>query len=172
MKQLVIIILTVLSFNVGIGQKTKFGLKGGVNIAYETFTSGQLGNVSVSVSENGFYLGGFAQFLVSNKFYIQPELLFAKVKELNQFQIPILAKYNLNKGFALLAGPEIAFLKTSSDGFKNFNYGFDIGASYNVTENFIIDTKYNFGLANLIKNPVGNEKDRLSNFQVGVGYRF
>ncbi len=170
MKNLIIAAVAVLSIGVVSAQETKFGAKAGLNIG---IASASGGNTTVSSSENGFYVGGFAQIGVSEKFAIQPELLYAKVKELGQIQIPILAKYNFTKEFSALAGPELGFLTGDQlEGSKKFNYGLDLGAAYDITENFIIDARYNFGLANLLKDAPSGVKSTLSNFQVGVAYRF
>ena len=170
MKKLIIAAIAVLSFGAVSAQNVKFGAKAGLDMGISSST---FDNVTVSSSESGFYVGGFAQIGVSEKFAIQPELLYAKVKELGQVQIPILAKYSVSKEFSVLAGPELGFLLGDNlDLVKKFNYGLDLGASYDITENFIIDARYNFGIANLVKDAPSGIKSSLSNFQVGIGYRF
>ena len=106
MKKLIIAAIAVLSVGVASAQSVKFGVKGGLDLAIAAASGG---NITVSTSETGFYFGGFVQIGVSEKFAIQPELLYAKVKELGQFQIPILAKYSISKEFSVLAGQNLGF---------------------------------------------------------------
>ncbi len=68
------------------------------------------------------------------------------------------------------AGPNLAFLTDAPDGIKSFNFGFDLGAEYNFAENFVVDARYNFGLANL--SDVDGLDYHLSGFYVGFGYKF
>ena len=109
-------------------QEMSFGVKAGVNLA----------NVGGDVDEDtdmklGMHIGGFAEFMLSEKFAIQPELLFSmkgykseyseaemgvsvnyenKVN-LNYIDIPIMAKYYIVEGFDVHAGPQIGFLMSA-----------------------------------------------------------
>lgn len=120
----------VMVFAFSKAQETKFGIKGGVNLSTLT------GDVQHTSSKIGFHIGGFAEFKISDKFSIQPEVLYStqgtKEKgfgtdfqgqvyeiELNYklafINVPILAKYYVAEKFSLEAGPQIGFLVTAKN---------------------------------------------------------
>jgi opacity protein-like surface antigen len=113
-------------------QDIKFGAKVGLNI------SNLSGDVEDSKSLIGAHLGGFAEISISEKFAIQPELLFSmqgakseysetdvdysyneetKTK-LNYLNVPILAKYYVADKFALLAGPQFGILMSAKEDYE------------------------------------------------------
>jgi opacity protein-like surface antigen len=173
MKKLILTAVAVMAFGFMNAQDTKFGVKAGYDSGY-TISKFDFGGTAISAtaSQGGFFIGGFADVAVSEKFHVQPELLYASVKDFGQIQIPILAKFQVAEGFNILAGPELAILTTKSDYTKSFNYGLDLGASYDFTENIFADVAYNFGLANLLKDATNGESVKAGNFRVGIGYKF
>ncbi len=151
-------------------QETSFGAKAGADFA-SLKASG--GGFSVTGSETGFYVGGFAEIGVSDKFAVQPELLFVAIKDLNQIALPIMAKYMVSEEFSILAGPSLGFILDQPEGANSFNYGIEAGVAYDFTEKFFAEARYNVGLANLIEDTEGTDASlKLSGFFVGVGYRF
>ena len=165
-------------------QDVKFGVKLGLNIA----------NISGDIEDNkslfGANLGGFAEIKLSDKLAFQPELLFSMqgskyediATKLNYINIPLLAKYNLNEKFSVLAGPQIGFLMSAKlkdstksvdikEGFNTTDFGLNVGAGYNVTENILVDARYNFGLSNILKDADGFSQKN-SVFQLSIGYKF
>ena len=119
MKKIILSIAAVLVFGFANAQQTKFGLKAGVDFAS---MHGKFDGSSYSESETGFYAGGYADITVSNKFHVQPELLYVSVKDLDQIQVPVLAKIPVVEDLSLLAGPNLGFLLNAADGFKTFNF--------------------------------------------------
>jgi opacity protein-like surface antigen len=120
-----VVLFTVISN----AQDIKFGAKVGLNI------SNFSGDVTNSKSLIGTQLGGFAEISISDKFAVQPELLFSmqggksefsesgvdysyseeyKTK-LNYLNIPVLAKYYLGDKFAVLAGPQFGILMSAKE---------------------------------------------------------
>ena len=161
--------------------------RGGVNFASEKSeidspgierspldTKNQL-NISNTSSETGFYIGvAFRdEFLeLSDDFAIQPEINFVAIKDLNQIQVPILAKYTIVDKLNAYAGPNLGFLFDTPDGIKSFNFAVDVGLSYDVTDNILVEARYDYGLSNLFENGNSNFSTKLRNFQVGLAYRF
>ena len=48
----------------------------------------------------GFYLGAFAGLKLSERFYIQPEIIFASIQnDFSQLNIPILGRYRIGNNF-------------------------------------------------------------------------
>jgi opacity protein-like surface antigen len=112
-------------------QEIKFGAKLGLN------ASNFSGDVTDSKSLIGPQIGGFAEIAISDKFAIQPELLFSmqgaksefsdsdfdysyseKSKtKLNYLNIPVSAKYNLSEKFSVLAGPQFGILMSAKEDF-------------------------------------------------------
>lgn len=123
-------------------------------------------------SEFGFFVGlSFTDIELTDKFEFQPEVNFLAIKDLNQLQAPLLAKYEVVDKLSLLAGPSLGFLLDAPDGIKSFNLGAEFGASYDITEKFLITTRYDLGLSNLLENGGSNNSVKFSNFQIGIGYR-
>ncbi len=153
----------------------KFGVKGGLNFSNITVNTSGL-----SASPDGrtsFYIGGLVDFTISEKFHIQPEVLFssegAKDADISFVNIPVMAKYYVAENFSLQAGPQIGFVvdaEGGTDGLETANFGLGLGAGYELEGGLFFDARYNFGLSNIAKAD-GFEVDTKS-FQVGLGYRF
>ncbi|MEH6765771.1 MAG: porin family protein [Aequorivita antarctica] len=116
-----------------------FGFKGGVNYAsYRTPDA----FIDVYKGKIGFFVGGFANIGITEKFKVQPELLFAmqgarfvlkdieirdgannepKVgdlkKNINEATIllPIMGQYHINETFYVEAGPQFGFILSNKE---------------------------------------------------------
>jgi len=128
MKKIMLTAAAVLAFAFSNAQETKFGVKAGLNIANIG------GDIEDASSKIGFNVGGFAEFKISDKFAIQPELLFSTqgaktewseddvtVEEklnLSYLNIPVMAKFYVAEKFSLEAGPQIGFLLSAKSKFE------------------------------------------------------
>jgi hypothetical protein len=156
----------------GDSDEMKFGVKAGY------INSNFTGDVSGSTANGSFYVGGLVDFAVSEKFHVQPELLYsiegAKDAKINYLRIPIMAKYYVADGFNLQAGPEIAFKAGGDDSIKDavksLDYGLGFGAGYEMSSGLMFDARYNLGLANISNDTTFTIKN--TSFQIGLGYRF
>ncbi len=181
----------VLAFGFMNAQKAQFGIKGGLNIA--TITGDDTSGVSSII---GFNVGAFTEIKISEKFSIQPELLYstqgAKVDSdgdnvdfiLSYLNIPIMAKYYVSPKFSLEAGPQIGFLTSAKgkamgvsidvkDFFNSTDFGLNLGGGYDFTKNLSAGLRYNLGLSNIAKTEAGdNTKSQNSVFSISVGYKF
>ncbi|AUP81152.1 porin family protein [Flavivirga eckloniae] len=131
---------------------------------------------SITNSETGFYIGGFADIGISDDFGFQPEVLYIAVEGLNQVSIPIMAKYKPSEELSILAGPSVGYLLDVDEGFESVNYGIEIGAAYNIVINryikgLIVEARYNFGLANLLENTSSGLTRKLKGFFIGLAYK-
>jgi hypothetical protein len=106
--------------------QAKFGAKAGTN--FSNVRDKGAGITSTYVSKTGLNFGLFADFEVSDKFSVQPELNFSQMgaKEsetisgitsttkmnLNYIAVPVLAKVHISD-LALLAGPQLSFLASA-----------------------------------------------------------
>lgn len=187
MKKILMTAVAVFGFAFANAQETKFGAKAGLNLS--NFT-GDIENTSTKI---GFQVGAFVEIKVSDKFSVQPELLFTSVgakfdgspdvtATLNYLAIPVMAKYYVADKFSLEAGPQIGFLMSAKakadgdsedikDGFESTDFGINIGAGYDVTENINIGLRYTVGVSNILADS-GDFKGGNSNFALAVGYRF
>ncbi len=150
----------------------KFGVKAGLN------NSNFTGDADTDALTS-FYVGALVDFAVSEKFHVQPELLYSMEgadndeADLNFIRIPIMAKYYVAEGFSLQAGPEFAFVAGGGavkDVTKSMDYGLGIGAGYELTSGLFFDARYNLGLADI--SDVDGFELGTSSIQVGLGYRF
>lgn len=199
MKKIILTVAAVFAFGFANAQETKFGVKGGLNVANLTGDEDEDNSSKV-----GFHLGGFVEIKVSDKFSVQPELLFStqgtKFEEtvlgtlveyktnLSYLNIPVMAKYYVAEGFSLEAGPQIGFLTSAKykiesegnesevdgkDDFESVDFGVNFGAGYDFTENLSVGLRYNLGLSNVYKTEAGDDFKNSNNvFSVSLGYKF
>lgn len=186
MKKLIIaaILLTATMTNAQ-DKSMSFGVKGGLNLA----TTSADGAKSLI----GFHVGGFAEFMITDKFAVQPELTFsaqgAKYKNvlgnefnynLNYLNLPVMAKYFVTEDLSLEFGPQISFLMSAkADGtdvkesYNSTDFGVNFGAGFNLNENMVLGLRYNLGLSDLEKDLSPGEKGtKQSVLQFSFGYKF
>jgi opacity protein-like surface antigen len=129
MKKIILTAAAVFALSFANAQDVKFGAKAGLNLSN---IGGDLENTSSKV---GFQVGGFAEIKVSDKFAIQPELLYSAqgakseysevdsdlvtissklTQKLAYLNIPVMAKYFVTEGFSLEAGPQFGFLMSAN----------------------------------------------------------
>lgn len=179
MKKLCIVaLLAVFSFTSVNAQGAKFGVKAGVNFAQLSIDAGDFGSAN-SDSKTGFYIGGVADIEISEKFHVQPELLFSSeggdTVPFNYLNVPIIVKYYVAEGFNVQAGPQLGYFlsadgETDLEGANRVVFSFDFGVGYDITEEFFAVARYDLGLSSLVDD---NSIDTKQNtFQLGIGYRF
>ncbi|PWB25631.1 porin family protein [Flavobacterium sp. HTF] len=198
MKKIMLTAAAVMAFAFSNAQETKFGVKGGLNLTNLT------GDVEGTSSLIGFHVGGFAEIKLTDKFAIQPELLFstqgAKIEEtffdesyeydtkLNYLNIPVLAKFYVTEAFSVEAGPQLGVLLSAKqdgedvkDFYKSVDFGFNVGAGYNFTENLSVGLRYTIGLSSVFDTPDSDELEgfeiedidvKNSVFALSLGYKF
>jgi opacity protein-like surface antigen len=124
MKKIIMTAAAIMAFAFTNAQDVKFGIKGAVSLTTLT------GDVENASSKVGFQAGAFAEIKITDKFSIQPEVLYSAqgVKEkgnteyngniysleantkLGYINVPVMAKYYVAEKFSLEAGPQIGFL--------------------------------------------------------------
>jgi hypothetical protein len=162
MKKVFLTAVAVFTFGFMNGQEAKFGVKAGAD-----FTSTE---VKIGDSNTGFYVGGFVDVAVCEKVHVQPELLYVSVKGLDMIQMPILARFPIVEDFSLLVGPDLGVILNSDAGLKTFNFGLNLGGSFDISEEFCLEAKYNLGLTNLIEE--NNANFKLKGLFFGLGFKF
>lgn len=184
MKKIIFAAAAVFAFGMTNAQETRFGAKGVLNI------SNVAGDVSGNQSKVGFAIGGFAEVKVSDKFAVQPELLYSiqgykfdgGSADLNYLNIPVMAKYFVAEKFSLEAGPQIGILlsatgKLGSESadikslYNTTDFGLNLGAGFDVTEDITLGLRYTLGLSNIGKDS-GSSKATNTNIGLSFGYKF
>lgn len=176
-KVVVIAALALIGFGAN-AQDIKLGVKAGANFS----------NIKVDTDFGGgspdgatsFYIGGLVDFSVSEKFHVQPEVLYsiegAKDLDFSYVNIPLMGKFYLVEGFNIQAGPQLGILvdaEGGTDGLKSTNLSLNVGAAYEMEAGLFFDARYNFGLSNILEEEEGfNSELNTKGFQVGLGYRF
>jgi len=157
MKKLLFAAVAVFAFGFTNAQETKFGVKAGVDLA--TIKVKMLGTTA-SASETGFFLGAFANLGVSEKFSVQPELLYVAISDSNFLSVPVLAKYNVAEKLGLIAGPSLNYFMDAEEDKLKVNV--DFGAMYDITEEIDVNAKYSLGMGDV----------SVSGIFIGAGYKF
>ena len=174
-----------------------FGVKGGVN--FSSFNGDGYDDFVNPEERTSFHLGLLAEIPVSDRFSIQPEVLYSAQGydiasidggddieyQLDYINVPVLAKVYLFNRFSLEAGPQIGFLvheevdsnptgdggdfNLNNDQFKKVDFGVGIGASYKIS-NFFISGRYTLGLTDIYDIDGVDAKNSV--IQAGVGLMF
>ncbi|WP_299336186.1 porin family protein [uncultured Psychroserpens sp.] len=190
MKKLMLLAaVAVFGFTTMNAQEVKFGAKAGLNLA-------SIGGDDVSdlKSRTAFHIGAVAEIGISDKFAVQPELLYsaqgAKADQgdgeikLDYISIPVMAKYMVADGFAIEAGPQVGILASAKlddgtdevdvkDEVSGIDFGVGLGASYRLESGLNFAARYNLGLSNINDfEGSDNFKNQNNVFQISVGYFF
>lgn len=196
MKKIILMVVMVFTFGFVNAQEKAdmaFGVKGGLNIS--TITNADVDGVNTK-SLVGFHVGFFGEFMISNKFAIQPEVLYSAQGtelefegisgdlKLDYITIPVMAKYYVADAFSLELGPQIGFLVSAKaksggesedvkDELKSTDVSLNFGVGYDITPNFMIGVRYSLGLTRLQDEIFpGEDESKNSVFQISVGYKF
>jgi len=98
--------------------------------------------------------------------------------------LPIMVKYFVSDFISIDAGPQVGYLvfaKTSNgweewtdtkDSLNAFDYGVNLGASYEMDNGMNINIRYNYNFANIYKSNNFDFKANNTNIQVSLGYKF
>ena len=162
-----LIALFITSFTIQ-AQQSRYGFRLGLNysdIDFDDNSSGILvGNRDARI---GFAAGFFAQYYLSEKFSIQPELQYSAQGErskialdnssdrlkINVLQLPILLNFHINK-LTLSAGPQAGIRIWEwerTDDYETFQFSGVLGIGYDITDNFQVNLRGSYGLTDAIK---------------------
>lgn len=130
MKKVVILAISLL-FSGAVNAQT-FGVKGGVNFANIIKTGDDAFNTEF---KTGFNAGLFAEIPIVSGFSFAPELMFSQKGyktngtsllgganeysvTTNFIELPLLAKINASDKFSIVVGPQVSFLTSTTETFK------------------------------------------------------
>jgi len=124
-------------------------------------------------SETGFYVGVFLTDIpITDDVELEPGINYVSIKDLDLLHAPILIKYNIDDKFSASAGPSLSYFLDQPTGLKSVGVGINAGVSYGIMDNFLLEAKYDLGISNLVENAPSGSSLKLSQFQVGIAYRF
>jgi len=158
---LVIAIMTIVSVNA----QTTFGVKAGANFSSFAY-SDSYGEDDDEKARTSMHFGAVAEIQISDKFSLQPELLYSslgskyewsgpdysgeEVVKVDYLTVPLMAKYYVAEGFSLEAGPQIAFLLSAKDDYAFYDHYWEDGSyseTYDMADGFKkVDFGLNFGV--------------------------
>lgn len=193
MKRILFFIIVSSSLTIS-AQKSKkdegitFGLKGGLNV------SNFAGDINDNTFRTSIHLGVFSEIMISDKFSVQPELLYSgqgfsgsttpgfSRSKYDYINLPILAKIYIAEKISVEAGPQIGFLvsakqRTTDDNVKisdqkTVDFGLNLGLAYDLKNGMFFQTRYNLGLSNVNSGSNANAiKYTNSVIQVSVGIK-
>lgn len=172
--------------------QSAFGLKGGVNISKLKMNTDQMW--LKSTYKTGFNIGGFAELKLSEKLYLQPEILLNAaggkwgegnggdnvIFTCNYISIPLLLKYKI-KNISFGAGPQAGLLMSASskmldeksdekDFFESYDFGGILNIDYDLTQKLNVGLRYQAGLVNVVKDN-NDFKTINKSFQLSLQYK-
>ncbi len=163
MKKLIFITaITIMSISAVKAQEIRIGAKGGVN--FSTFSGDDLGDIE---SRTGFHIGGLVEIPITEKFWVQPEVLYTaqgaeytesgsilgisyedKISaKLDYIQLPVMAKFYVVEGLAFEAGPQVSFLVSKKGEFERRSGGTTVMTEGDLNDISSIDVSLGGGVS-------------------------
>jgi hypothetical protein len=186
MRNLLLALAIVAVCFTGKSQETTFGILGGANFA--SIGGDDIEDVDGRTS---FHLGALAEIGITEKFAVQPEVLYSaqgitegdETLRLDYINIPVFAKYYLIEGLSLEAGPQLGINVNSqyeydgetedADGFNTLDLAAALGVGYKLPMGVFFQANYNLGISDVMEEVNGFQVDAKNNvFQFSVGYMF
>lgn len=168
MKKVLFFAIAIVTFSFANAQEVSYGLKAGLNYSNWSFSDSDMDNFDSRLS---FHVGGVVELGLSDKFSVQPEILYSSVGAqmdvseaatraasdnfvyaLDYLSIPVMAKYYIADGFSLEVGPQIGVLLSAKakydgesadvkDSFKSTDFSAGIGAGYKMENGLFINAR-------------------------------
>ncbi len=181
----ILFILAIVFFAQSNAQSLNLGGKTGVNfVVLNTDNSRNYVNIF------NYHIGAVGRVRITEKFSVQPELLYSTQRYsyetlryyMDYINLPILADYKVVRGLSLQGGPQFGFnvkkrvkMKAGDDtagmdrnleNVEALNIGLGFGAQYKLPINLFFQARYTFGLTRIYDD--SNLKNGV--FSLSVGY--
>ena len=137
------------------------------------------------VDAEGFFIGLFAEFPLSEKFSIQPEFHYSSVTEdgesVDNLILPVFLKYYITEKFNVMSGLQFDYYTDKDlEYFKKFGLGLSIGLGVDITDSIVISSRYSFAITERLDRSefiddfidLSDPSAKINVFQIGLGYRF
>ena len=172
MKSKLFLTVLVLVSIAATAQKTKFGAKAGLNVSVLSL-SGNIPSGGQTSAKTGFVVGATAEFEISKKFGVQPELLFStdggtynytnsfagsgsvysysQSISTNSLTLPVIAKYYVTNDLSIDGGFQLSYILSAKSELNFNSNGFTITGNNDMNNNQS-NLSTNSGPQNLIIN--------------------
>lgn len=177
------------------------GVKGGLNFSTLSGDSRQLYENQTKFRTD-FYVGGYANYKITDQISFQPELLYSKQGAglktndnskakliTHNINIPLMGRYEIMDGLNVEFGPQLGFLVSAkekyelgkentkikaTDNFKTFDFGLNFGAAYKITDELEINARFTKGLSNIndYYPQTVNDNYKITNTYFSVGVAY
>ena len=187
-------LLTLLSvISVGVyAQGISGGFKLGLNLASQTIKSSEMGGFTASPSfRPSIHAGGYVTIMVSEKFGIQPEVLYSGqgykqnggTLALDYITVPVLFRYNFTPLFSVHLGPQMGILMSAKakydgggdedlkDSFKGSDIGIAGGIGIDLPMGLNFGARFVKGVSNIIEEDSDELTYKNYTLQLSVGYK-
>lgn len=167
-----IISIAILAVFSSQAQQSRYGFRMGLNYSDIDFEDDSVGIRGSDDARIGFAAGFFAQYYLSEKFSIQPELQYVAIGErtkvldpspqggvskdalkVSVLQLPVLLNFHIGK-LTLSAGPQAGIRVWEwerSNDYETFQFSGVAGIGYDITDNVLVNLRGSFGLTDAIK---------------------
>jgi Outer membrane protein beta-barrel domain len=164
--KILICFASLLSFMTLKGQSS-FGVSAGGNLIYTSLDHDE--------SRIAYYGGAFVRFDLSEKVYLQPEILYSRKGtglpgyfgpfnmeiDFHYISLPALVGFRMTDNLSIDLGPEVGYLvdgavtidkygPTAEEDFPSFDLGIDMGLMYRLWNHFGFRLRYHYGLTNVM----------------------
>ncbi len=187
MKKTILLVLSLTFFFIATKAQTRLGLKGGLNLANVSVTSGAISATPESLTS--FHAGVLLETRLTDKLLLQPNLLFSQKgyrsgadteAKVNYIEIPVNLLYEANKDFTVGVGIYAAHALSGkgtlngkaydydfSNGKANrFDLGVNLIAGYEIVEGIKFSVNYTIGTANILDNAYLKETNKVWGFSL------
>jgi len=162
MKHVLLFSFYVVAISAATAQNSSWGVKGGLNSAALNFSIA--GSTVHADRLNAFHAGLYATIMTTEKFGVQPELMYSiqgsKVGssdiKLGYLVIPFMFRYNIINPVSLQAGPQLGVLLLATDTgadassqFSSLDFGLGMGAAVDLPLRLSLTVRYVIGLSNI-----------------------
>lgn len=196
MKKLILIFVIILiGYNSLRAQSANFGITAGLLVTDTKLKLDAAGFSLFSLdnlNNTGFNVGVLVDIEASDRFHIQPELTYGQAGDLGFVYLPVMFKLYVGDRFHFQLGPQLSFSTNTDDIKKSIQdiqeiigsgnvddvlktTGFDIGVGlgFDVSDNFLIQTRYAIPLTNVYNGPLNDSfKIKTGAFLFGLAYLF
>ena len=192
MKKIVVLAVALFTFSL-MNAQFSLGAKAGVNIA--NWNTSNSDTNDMLENRIAFNVGIVAEISLSDKFSVQPELLYSSIGTkmeimdieadliTDYLSIPIMVKYYAVEGLGIEVGPQIGFPLSATakaegeeddfkDDLESIDFGLGFGASYKLEMGVFFNARYVLGMTNIMKEINSDDYIKNNVFQFSVGYMF
>jgi opacity protein-like surface antigen len=149
-------------------QSYQFGVTAGLLIASE---KAEFSGNKASVSDEGPYLGVYADIPISEKISLLPEVDYANINGSSFGFLSVRAKYNIVPLLFVQAGPQVSYLFEQFGALNKAGIDLGLGAGVDISKHFNIQARYAFELTNRYKQEFDGTYN-LNWLHIGLGYTF